>query len=65
MARHRAGCGDWTDFIQTIRTGVNPHGQELDPEFMPWKSWAKFYDEKLQAIWLNLESLPALSMNIE
>lgn len=61
------GLSEWSeaDFIRTIRTGVNPHGQELDPEFMPWKSWAKFYDEELQAIWLYLESLPALSMNIE
>jgi len=61
------GLSGWSeeDFIQTIRTGVNPHGQELNPEFMPWKSWAKFHDEELQAIWKYLESLPALSMNIE
>jgi hypothetical protein len=37
------GLGNWTEaeFIQTIRSGVNPHGHKLDPEFMPWQSWAK------------------------
>lgn len=61
------GLSEWSqdDFIQTIRTGVTPHGHELDPEYMPWKSWAKFYDEELQAIWIYLESLPALEMSME
>jgi cytochrome c5 len=61
------GLGAWTeaDFIQTIRTGVNPHGHNLDPEAMPWKSFGKFEDEELQAIYMYLQSLPELSMTIE
>jgi cytochrome c5 len=61
------GLGAWTesDFIQTMRTGVNPHGYHLDPEAMPWKSFGKFEDEELQAVYMYLQSLPALSMSIE
>jgi mono/diheme cytochrome c family protein len=52
--------GDWSeaDFIQTIRTGVSPHGHELDPAFMPWEAFAKFHDDELKALWLYLQSLP-------
>ena len=54
--------GFWSeeDFINLIRTGVTPSGHQLDPEFMPWPSYSKFYDEELQAIWLYLQSLPKL-----
>ena len=54
--------GFWSeeDFIHVIRTGVTPSGHPLDPEFMPWPSYSKFYDEELQAIWLYLQSLPKL-----
>ena len=54
--------GFWNeeDFINVIRTGVTPSGHQLDPEFMPWPSYSKFYDEELQAIWLYLQSLPKL-----
>ena len=51
--------------IQTMRTGVNPHGHNLNPEYMPWESFGKFEDEELQALYLYLQSLPALSMKIE
>jgi mono/diheme cytochrome c family protein len=61
------GLGSWSgeDFIQTMRTGVNPHGYQLNPEYMPWESFGKFEDEELQAIYMYLQSLPALSMSIE
>jgi mono/diheme cytochrome c family protein len=54
--------GFWSeeDFMNVIRTGVTPSGHQLDPEFMPWPSYSKFYDEELQAIWLYLQSLPKL-----
>jgi hypothetical protein len=44
---------------------VTPSSHILDPEFMPWKSWAKLHDEELQAIWMHLASLPARQMVIE
>jgi mono/diheme cytochrome c family protein len=53
------------DFIQTMRTGINPYNYHLDPEFMPWKSFGKFHDEELQAIWIYLQSMPAMTMEIE
>jgi mono/diheme cytochrome c family protein len=54
--------GFWSeeDFMNVIRTGVTPSGHQLDPEFMPWPSYSKFYNEELQAIWLYLQSLPKL-----
>jgi mono/diheme cytochrome c family protein len=61
------GLAGWTetDFIQTIRTGVNPHGYHMNPEYMPWKSFGKFEDEELGALWMYLQTLPALAMTIE
>lgn len=49
------------DFITTIRTGKTPAGDELDAKFMPWKSFAKATDDELSAIWVFLQSLPAVS----
>jgi mono/diheme cytochrome c family protein len=59
--------GFWSeeDFINTIRTGTTPGGHPLDPEFMPWPSYSKFYDDELKAIWLYLQSLPKLTQYTE
>ena len=61
------GLGGWTEaeFIQAMRTGVTPSGHQLDPEYMPWKSWAKFHDDELQAIWIYLTSQPERTMTLE
>ncbi len=48
------------DFIQTLRTGVTPSGTHLPNNFMPWKSKGQMTDDELQAVWLYLQSLPAL-----
>jgi cytochrome c553 len=58
------GAGAWTaeEFILTMRTGVNPGGHQLDPQYMPWKSFGKLADEELQAIWIYLASLPVRQM---
>ncbi len=52
--------GSWAeeDFIDTMRTGVTPEGETLDPIEMPWKTFGKFSDDELKALWLYLESLP-------
>jgi mono/diheme cytochrome c family protein len=47
------------DFINTIRTGLTPHGHELS-EFMPWKYFRLLTDDDLKTIWLYLASLDAL-----
>ena len=61
------GLGNWseTGFIQTMRTGVNPHGYHIDPDYMPWKSFGKLAGQELQALWMYLASLPAREMALE
>lgn len=52
--------GSWSevDFINTIRTGVAPDGEELDQEMMPVGIWGKLSDDELKAIWMFLQTLP-------
>ena len=51
----------WSEeqFITTIRTGVTPGGKQLI-DFMPWKYFGQMTDEELSAVWMYLQSLPAL-----
>jgi len=53
--------GFWSEeqFIATMRTGVTPSGRQLK-DFMPWKYFGQMTDEELRAVWLYLQSLPAL-----
>jgi cytochrome c553 len=53
--------GSWSeqDFINTLRTGTTPSGRLLK-EDMPWKYFGKMSDDELRALWLYLQSLPAL-----
>ncbi len=50
---------DWTyeQFVQTMRTGTNPEGRALNPQFMPWTAIGKATDTELRAIWEYLQSL--------
>ena len=47
------------DFVTTMRTGITPSGHPLK-EFMPWKYFGQMTDDELRAVWLYLQSLPAL-----
>jgi len=47
------------EFFTTMRTGVPPSGRQLD-EQMPWKFYGQMTDAELRAVWLYLQSLPAL-----
>ena len=53
----------WTqaDFFTAMHSGVTPSGKLLSDD-MPWKGYGKMTDEDLTAIWLYLQSLPALEM---
>ena len=53
--------GSWTrsQFIDTIRSGMTPQGNLLDPRFMPWNRFTLMTDDELDALWLYLQSLPA------
>jgi mono/diheme cytochrome c family protein len=48
------------DFITTMRTGVTPNGHQLK-DVMPWKYFGQMTDDEMKAVWLYLQSLPALS----
>jgi mono/diheme cytochrome c family protein len=47
------------DFITTMRTGVTPSGHQLK-DVMPWKYFGQMTDDELKAVWMYLQSLPAL-----
>jgi cytochrome c553 len=51
----------WTeeDFMRTLRTGMTPSNHQLKP-IMPWKYFGQMTDYELKAVWLYLQSLPAL-----
>jgi mono/diheme cytochrome c family protein len=53
----------WTEqqFIQTLRTGVNPYGRKINGELMPWKQVSAFArDQDLQAIYAYVHQLKPL-----
>lgn len=60
LTSHESGLAQWTfeDFKNTIRTGTNPTGQALTPEYMPWKLIAQSSDDDLRALWEYLRSVP-------
>jgi mono/diheme cytochrome c family protein len=47
------------DFMTTLRTGVTPSGYQLK-DAMPWTYFGQMTDDELKAVWLYLQSLPAL-----
>jgi len=47
------------DFTATLRTGVTPGGKQLK-SVMPWKYFGQMTDDELKAVWMYLQSLPAL-----
>ncbi len=47
------------DFMTTLRTGVTPGGHQLK-DVMPWKYFGQMTDDELKAVWLYLQSLPAM-----
>lgn len=51
---------DWSTeaFIDSMRTGKTPEGQELDGRFMPWEYIGRMTDDDLTAMFLYLQSLP-------
>lgn len=53
--------GTWTeeDFRRALRTGKRPDGSTIDP-FMPWTYTAKMTDDEIRAVWLYLQTVPAV-----
>ena len=54
-----SGIGAWSmdDFMTALRTGIRPDGTALDPEQMPWPSFASMTDVEIQALYTYLTSL--------
>jgi mono/diheme cytochrome c family protein len=53
----------WTEqqFIQTLRTGVNPYGRKINGELMPWQAISTFArDQDLQAIYAYVHQINPL-----
>ncbi len=55
------GIGRWTEeqFLRTLRTGVNPRGDTLNP-VMPWRELRRLSDDDLRAIYRYLRSIPPI-----
>lgn len=55
------GIGRWSeeDFVRTIRTGVDPHGDTL-ASFMPWHQNRRMADTDLRAIYQYLRTIPPI-----
>jgi hypothetical protein len=49
------------EFLHTMRTGFTPDERQLDPAYMPWPYLGRMSDDEWSAIWLYLQSQPALS----
>lgn len=51
--------GKWTEdqFINTLKRGVTPEGKVLNPAEMPWKSFTKYTEVELKALYKFLRSL--------
>lgn len=47
------------DFIKTMRTGITPAGHQIN-DVMPWEYFGQMTDDELKAVWMYLQSLPAL-----
>lgn len=55
--------GTWSeaDFVTAIRTGVTPEGTGLNPDEMPWRTYANFSDDELAALWAFVHGVPAVA----
>jgi len=58
---------DWSagDFLSAMRTGVTPDGHAIDGAFMPWEHIGRMTDDDLTAMFMYLQSLPALETTAE
>ena len=54
--------GTWTeaDFIKELRMGVEPDGKRIDQEMMPTRIFGKLNESELKALWIYLQTLPAV-----
>ncbi len=55
--------GKWSeaDFVRALRSGRRPDGTFLDADMMPSGRLRRFTEDELSAIWLYLQSVPAVT----
>jgi cytochrome c553 len=56
------GAGPWgersfDEFAATMRTGIMPNGEQINPAFMPWAGYSRMTDADLEAIWNHLQTI--------
>jgi mono/diheme cytochrome c family protein len=51
------------EFVTALRTGIKPGGRTLSAS-MPWYYVGQMNDKELKAVWLYLQSLPAMEQNM-
>ncbi len=58
------GIGSWTEeeFVVAITTGALPDGTSLDPELMPYETFAEYTDDEIHAIWEYLQTVPPVAI---
>ena len=44
-------------FTKVIREGLTPDGRQINPMYMPWKSFAHMNDVEMKALWAYLQSV--------
>ena len=59
-----AAIGTWTEaeFLQAITEGVRPDGTLLDAKEMPWKTFSRYTDEELKALWAYLQTVEPVAL---
>ncbi len=64
LTPHPDGLGryDAAAFRSALREGKKPDGSAIDPEVMPWRSYASMTDAEVAAIWDYLHSLEPREM---
>lgn len=59
-----AAIGTWTEaeFLQAVTEGVRPDGTLLDAKEMPWKTFSRYTDEELKALWAYLQTVEPVAV---
>jgi cytochrome c553 len=59
LTPHPEGLGRYTldTFDSVLRTGTKVDGTQIDPSFMPWRSYAGMSEGEVAALWAYLQSL--------
>jgi mono/diheme cytochrome c family protein len=59
-----AAIGTWTEaeFLRAVTEGVRPDGTLLDAKEMPWKTFSRYTDEELKALWAYLQTVEPVAV---